>query len=298
MIKISPKKIIIGTVKFGIPNYGLNNNNSNKDFSDFLLQSFHLGVNQLDTAERYGQSEKIIGSFIKKNQIEYNVSTKIDNLKHNDSQSFRIVKKSILSSLKKLNTEKIHICYLHQNDISIILDNYIQEALLELKEKKLIQYIGASIYTVDECNAAIESKVYDFIQIPINIIDTSIYDSCVLNYQGNVKFIARSIYLQGLLTNPNQQHKINNFNKEIFDYLNEIKIIGDEVGISLSDLSRSFVYNLNNIESYIIGTTSLNNLKNNFFKYDFTKDLNLFNKIYSKSRIKKSWSNPRNWVIN
>ena len=126
MIKISPKKIIIGTVKFGIPNYGLNNNNSNKDFSDFLLQSFHLGVNQLDTAERYGQSEKIIGSFIKKNQIEYNVSTKIDNLKHNDSQSFRIVKKSILSSLKKLNTEKIHICYLHQNDISIILDNYIQ----------------------------------------------------------------------------------------------------------------------------------------------------------------------------
>lgn len=298
MVEINPEKIIIGTVKFGIPNYGLVTNYSNKNISNFLMQSHQLGIKHLDTAQRYGEAENIIGSITEDNNIEFKISTKIDNLKQNNKESTRVLKQSVLSSINKLKIEKIHICYLHQNDINIITDEYIQEVLLELKRKKAIEYIGASVYTKEECHAAIESNVYDYIQIPFNIIDTSIYNTFVLNYKGPIKFIARSIYLQGLLGDAPQVQRINNYKNEIIEYLNEILKFRDEIGISLSDLSRSFVFNFDNIDSYIIGTTDVNHLKTNLLKFDFVNHLDIFNKINIISKIEKPWSNPRNWFNN
>lgn len=300
MINIDPKKIILGTVKFGIPNYGLRQtDNKLNDISSFLLDCHRIGVNNLDTAQRYGNSEDIIGSFVKKHKIDFKISTKIDNLDNVGKESLNIVKNSVNLSRDKLNVDKIHICYLHQNDINIITDKYIQDALLDLKHKKIIEYIGASIYSVEECIAAIDSNVFDFIQIPVNLVDTSVYDTCVLNYRGSIRFIARSIYLQGLLVDPFQSIRISNYQMEILDYLKYISEISGFFGLSLSELSRSFVYSLDNIDSYIIGTTSINNLLLNLERFDFKdKSFDYFNNLYLKSSVEKVWSNPRNWVTN
>jgi aryl-alcohol dehydrogenase-like predicted oxidoreductase len=299
MININPQKLILGTVKFGIPNYGLtHDNNFVDDISNFLLESHKIGVVNLDTAERYGNSESLIGSFLKKYKLDFKISTKIDNLENKGKESLNIIKKSINLSIQKLNVEKINICYLHQNDINIITDKYIQEALLELKQNGIIEYIGASIYSIEECNAAIESNVFDYIQVPVNLVDTSIYNTCVLNYNGNIRFIARSIYLQGLLIDSLQKTKILNYQNEINDYMKDISIFSDELGLKISDLSRSFVFSLNNIDSYVIGTTSLKNLKSNLISYDFNDKMEYFNYIYSKSLTEKPWANPRNWLIN
>lgn len=61
-------KMILGTVQLGI-DYGINNElgkPSAKDTYEILDYAFKNGVKYLDTASAYGNSEEIIGRYIKK----------------------------------------------------------------------------------------------------------------------------------------------------------------------------------------------------------------------------------------
>ena len=295
---IGLEKLILGTVKLGLPDYGVNN--LNKSYTDsnfeFLKQVNMLGINHYDTAPRYGESELVIGNYINNTNINLNISTKVDNLFQNDKESINKIKLSATNSLKRLTVPKLHILYLHQNDIEIIRDKYIHEGLLKVKDIGLIKYIGASVYTINECNAAIESGIFDYIQFPLNIIDISIYNQLIKNYSGNVKFIARSIYLQGILNNTESSSLIPKFSTEISTYINQLTTYSKKLNINLTDLARSFVFHLDKIDGYIIGTRNITNLKSNISFLDFNNEKFIFNELYTLSSNEKSWSNPRNWV--
>ena len=43
---------------------------------------------------------------------------------------------SIKSSISKLKIDKLHLCFLHQDDIEIISDKYIQQGIKLLKERE------------------------------------------------------------------------------------------------------------------------------------------------------------------
>jgi len=128
------EKFSLGTVKLGDNKYGFSSNNSqNVNVFEFLNQVTNFGINNFDTSPRYINSEKLLGNFILKNNLNPKVSTKIDKLKSNNPDIKTSIRNSITNSLNSLNIEKIHICYLHQNDLNIISDKYIQEELMNLK---------------------------------------------------------------------------------------------------------------------------------------------------------------------
>lgn len=294
MNTIESQKLILGTVKLGLPKYGLRNSESKlKDSARFLREAQEMGITHLDTAQSYGDSEIIIGSSTK--GLNFEVSSKISNLQPNKKESIELIRKSVLRSIKRLNVQNLHICYLHQNDINIICDKYIQEGLMKLKQANIIKYLGASIYSQEECYAAINSKVFDFIQFPVNLVDTSIYHNCVREYSGNIRFIARSIYLQGLLIDSTYKFDKMKYSNEISNYLKYLEHTASKLGVDLSDLARSFVYNLENIDAFIIGTTNIKNLNANLCKFDLDKKTEIFQDIYLRSVTQKAWSNPRNW---
>ena len=63
-------KIILGTAQFGL-DYGINNQSgkvTDKDINQILNYAFENGIKELDTASAYGNSEVLIGSFIKKSK--------------------------------------------------------------------------------------------------------------------------------------------------------------------------------------------------------------------------------------
>ena len=70
---------------------------------------------------------------------------------------------SVKNSLKKLKKDTLDICYLHQNEIEILSDPYIQEGLELLKDLKLIIKSGASVYTIEECEYCMNSIFFDSI---------------------------------------------------------------------------------------------------------------------------------------
>ena len=289
--------IVLGTVKLGIPEYGFSNTISiNLNPYDFLAKAWNIGVRKLDTSPRYGISEKVIGKFIKKENCKPFISTKIDGLIANNPNVYDIMFNSVRNSLNNLNIECIDLCYLHQNDIKIISDPYILEALTKLKDQGLIKLTGVSIYNSQECRYAIENPLYDFIQFPVNIFDTSLYCEYVKNNQTSKKFVARSIFLQGVIMNQTGLQTKSKYWKEILECLEVIKKSAFCYKISLIELSLLFVFSLLDIEDFIIGTTSINNLKMNVDIINNKLNENLFAEIYQIASKKKKWSNPQLWT--
>jgi aryl-alcohol dehydrogenase-like predicted oxidoreductase len=293
-MKNSLLKFSLGTVKLGINDYGFSSKISkNIDKQIFLKKAYDLGIIHFDTSPRYNNSESVLGQFIKNNDLRVKVSSKIDNLTPNNLNSKIEIQNSVQNSLKNLNINKLNICYLHQNNLNIISDPYIQETLLYLKDRQIIDHIGASIYTEQELDYAIHCGVYDHIQIPVNIFDISLYNNYVKKNTNNIKFIARSLLLQGLLVNAEKSDF--KFINELNFYKQEINSLITKGNSSFLEISLMFVYALNNIHQYIIGTTSIENLNNNLKIYQNPINDDLFNSIYQIAKVPKIWSNPKSW---
>ena len=96
-------KLSIGTAQFGF-NYGITNKlgkiNSNEVKKIIELASSH-GINSLDTAQDYFESERIIGKFTKNKK--FSITTKLSN-----------------DDIKIFNTENIETC---DDKLKLSLDN-------------------------------------------------------------------------------------------------------------------------------------------------------------------------------
>ena len=96
-------KIALGSVQFGL-NYGINNKQGQLSLDsvrEILLMAYELGINTLDTAEGYGNSEEVIGFT---NQNDFNIISKLPNLQ---SYNYGDVKKNYFNSLDRLKVEKL-----------------------------------------------------------------------------------------------------------------------------------------------------------------------------------------------
>lgn len=288
--------ICLGTVKLGIPDYGFSSSNNKRVLNHihFLKKVQDLGIYRFDTSPRYGNSESLLGEYIEQSNKKLFISTKIDNLKSNDPKSPKTIVEKVKTSLKKLNRKNIDVCYLHQNEMEIISDPYIHEGLSILKENKLINNSGASIYYINECDYAVESGIFDYIQLPVNIANLEFYNRFVKGNKTSVRFVARSLLLQGAFLNRSViAEKIKQSNS-IINYLKKIDILSKSFGISTHELILSFVFSLSGIDHFIIGTSSTTNLLKNIQCIDSTISKQLYNKIINLEP-KSSWVNPREW---
>ena len=101
-------KLVLGTAQFGL-DYGINNPKGKISSNEvFKIINFakENGILFLDTASVYGDSEQVIGEYIKDNNVNLQIITKIKNIKELDN------------SLRRLNLDEIYGCLLHNfNDL-------------------------------------------------------------------------------------------------------------------------------------------------------------------------------------
>jgi aryl-alcohol dehydrogenase-like predicted oxidoreductase len=285
-------KICLGTAKIGITDYGYSKNDNSINVQDFLYHAINTGVNCIDTSPRYGNSETIIGDTIKLLQTKPQISTKIDRLVPRSKNNPALMLNSVSSSLNRLNVKCIDVCYLHQNEIDIISDKYIHQGIFILKDKHLIKKIGTSVYSEEELKYTLDSGIYDWVQIPINILDTSFYNMIGDN---KIKVAARSVFLQGILLDKKSIMSNISNNTDMIDLLETVEDLCKHYSISVQELSIAYLSSLNKIDKIIIGTTSIRNIKNNLKYINYKINHNLFDSVSEISRTPKSWTNPRLW---
>ena len=190
-------KIALGGVQFGI-DYGVANNKGQvqiEEVQSILNYAKKNGVNILDTASGYGDSEEVLG---KVGVDNFQIITKTTSIKQGVNGVVRI----FYQSLKNLKQKKAYGLLIH--DIGEIEHKQFDTLLIELarlKRQGLVKKIGVSVYNSQQIDYVLDNFSIDLIQLPINILDQRLIndESLVKLKKHNVEIHARSALLQGLL---------------------------------------------------------------------------------------------------
>jgi len=289
------KQLTLGTAKLGMPAYGFSDGYALTDPVNFILRSLNKGIRFIDTSPRYGNSEELIGEALRLSKKKPSVSTKIDNLVPQSCNTPNLMIKSVNESISKLNAP-IDICYLHQNEIEIISDNYVHEGIKILKNSNLIKEIGTSVYSQEELIYSLDCGIYDWVQIPVNILDTSFYH-IANNHVSESKIAARSVFLQGAIFN-NRRSRINaKYHHELLDTIDQLQKLCTDFGLNIQQLCVAYLSSLDKINQIIVGTISDDKLIENMASIKMQLNKSLIASIEKISVKSKPWSDPRSWKL-
>ena len=132
-----------------------------RDSTELLDHVYSCGINTFDTAEFYGQSEAVLGKWLKtKRREDIVILTKGCHPHETDRVTPEDLRYDILQSLKRLQTEYIDLYALHRDDLSVEVGP-LMEVLDEFCKKGMIREIGMSNWThqrMAEANAYARAK--------------------------------------------------------------------------------------------------------------------------------------------
>jgi len=141
---------------------------------DLLTLAKDLGINFIDTAPAYGNSEERLGQLMT-NPNDWVIMTKVGEIFENGKSSFDFsaehTRMSVERSLKRLKRESLDMVLVHSNgdDMHIIKNEGALEELDRLKQKGLIQSYGMSTKTVEGGMWIVENT--DVVMATLNLSD-------------------------------------------------------------------------------------------------------------------------------
>jgi aryl-alcohol dehydrogenase-like predicted oxidoreductase len=192
--------LALGTVQFGLP-YGIANRGGKTcpdEVSAVLAAAAVHGIDTLDTAIGYGDSEAILG---RAGVAEWRIITKLPGLPADESDVASWVEREISGSLTRLRVGRLHGVLLHRPlDLLGSRGEALFDALAALKRTGATGKIGVSVYGPEDLDLLAEFP-FDLVQAPLNILDRRLIDSNWMQRlkDRGVELHVRSVFLQGLL---------------------------------------------------------------------------------------------------
>ncbi|HOB61639.1 MAG TPA: aldo/keto reductase [Candidatus Competibacteraceae bacterium] len=155
-LQVSP--LGLGTVKFG-RNQGVKYPRpfelpSDQDMLTLLELAWDLGINLLDTAPAYGESEERLGRLLRRCRRDWVIVTKVGEEFHAGESHFDFsataTRASVERSLRRLGVATLDAVLIHSNgdDLAILEREGALSTLLDLKQAGLIRTVGMSTKTV------------------------------------------------------------------------------------------------------------------------------------------------------
>lgn len=285
-------KIILGTVQLGL-DYGINNKSGKPDLIEafeILSSAYKNGIRILDTAEAYGSSQEVIGSFHKKNpETKFNVISKVS--KYGNLGNF---KDNVLKSLKVLEIESFY-GYMVHNYQTLKENPSIYTEMLNIKNDGFTKLIGISLYENEEIRDVIDNYRFDFIQIPFNILDNHSFRGEIIEKarKSGLRIHTRSSFLQGLFFMD-----VNALPKSMGPLkkgLESIKGICARHSIEVQDLSLGYVNSKSYIDQIVIGVDSNKQLLSNLKSTENVLREKIILEVEEIEVENKEMLNPTNW---
>lgn len=207
---------------------------SEKDLINAVINCLDKGINFIDTARDYGDSERILGKALKiYSGKKPFLSTKIQSkgpgmlrwgMPRDVNEVFPKgwITQSAEESLRQLDQEKVDLIQLHLYWANWGVEGYWMEELQQLKEAGKADFIGISIPDHRHENALIlaNSGLINSIQTIVNIFDPYAFDSLIpLCQEKKIALLARCVLDQGGLSGfltPETQFEEGDLRKELF----------------------------------------------------------------------------------
>lgn len=202
---INISALSLGTVQLGL-SYGINNADgkpSQETANAILNAAIDGGINTLDTAGAYGDSEVVIGNWLKTVPAEKRpfIVTKAAGLDHSSLENLRKdLFGRVKTSKERLGVEKLDLLMLHHFDDYLCDKENVRMVMEELKASGEVRFIGASAYSHHDYGELADTG-FDATQIPLNLFDWKQIENGGLKKleQSGMMVFVRSVYLQGLV---------------------------------------------------------------------------------------------------
>ena len=265
-------------------------------------QALDQGINLFDTAEKYGDgySEMVLGEALKGRREEAVLATKVysDHLHHDDLIA------ACDASLKRLQTDYIDIFQIHWPDANTPVEETFG-AFEDLKK-------AGKIRAVSVCNhgkiCMEQISKFDVVlnQMPYNLVwRMAEYNLSPVMEEKNILLWAYSPLAQGLLTGKfqtlddvpvnrranrmydskwcNARHTDGGFEKEIFGFLDELRVLSKETGFTMSALALNYLKSKKNIGSILVGARDVQQLTQNLDAYNAAVPADVIQKLEEMS---------------
>ena len=286
-------KLALGTVQFGL-NYGISNQSgqvSPEHVKEVIAFAQLHGIDTLDTAISYGESESCLGDA---GVGGFKVITKLPSLPENTSNIDKWVSDQMQLSLQRLGVTSLYAVLLHRSEQLVgNTGNALALSLKKLKATGVVKKIGVSIYTPSELDHIIDRLMIDIVQAPFNLIDRRLQTSGWLQrlHDSGIEIHARSAFLQGLLLMkpPSIPEKFKRWLPLLSDYHHWLSI----TQVSAVTACLGFVQSFPQITRVVVGVDDLEQLQQLIVasKTDFRGNWPL---ISSDNEL---LINPSNWNV-
>ncbi len=144
-----------------------------KTAGDVLNSALDGGINLLDTAACYDNSEELVGRTVSNRRDEYVLASKCGHVAggyQGKDWDRKTVEDSIDRSLKRLQTDHVDIMQLHSCGIDVLERGEVIEALVRAREAGKIRFVS---YSGDNDDAlwVVDSGHFDSLQTSFSVVD-------------------------------------------------------------------------------------------------------------------------------
>src|SRR3954453_4765782 len=161
--------------------------------SRLLDDALDAGLNVIDTAECYLDSEELIGQAVSRRRHDFHLFTKCGHPENPGVEDWRpeSLLASIERSLRRLRTDRVDLVQLHSCSEAELRKGDVIAALQQARAKGYTRYIGYS-GDGDAARYAVECGAFDTLQISVSVLDQEAIDRVLpLAKERNMGVIAK-----------------------------------------------------------------------------------------------------------
>ena len=249
-------RLALGTVQFGL-DYGINNTKGQvptAEVEQILDLALANGIDTLDTAAAYGESESILGQFLRPRPT-FKVISKLP------AEPGVSLRAEVEGSLRRLDLPYLD-GYLMHSFRTWQGDPTRMNQMVACKEAGLVRRIGVSLYYPAEAEQLMDSAVpLDLVQVPYNVLDRRFEKVFERLVDYGTEIHVRSTFLQGLFfMNPERMHP--RFDS-VADRIQKLQAIALNSGIGVAALCMGQAAANPHISRIVIGVDSKDDLSAN-----------------------------------
>ncbi len=244
-----------------------------------VSRAVELGVNYIDTAPTYGDSEEVLGSILEDIDSPVILSTKLGGRPQPfDPQDKDALRQSFEQSLKSLRVDHIDILMIHEpdrpgqynwwSDMSAV-EGPVLELIDELKTAGKIRYSGIGGTTVYELAHLVRSGKFDVVLTAFNyslLWREAEIDVMPVAGENGVGVVAGSPLQQGALSRRCEavdDPGVYWLSKPRRRQFKELYRLCDDIDMSLPELALRFVISNPHVDSVLMGAKSVTEVEPN-----------------------------------
>jgi 1-deoxyxylulose-5-phosphate synthase len=209
--QLSVSALALGTVELGM-DYGIDapghfGRPSEMAAIDLVHAALDAGINFIDTARAYGESEAVLGTALQGRRDRVVLATKValhqpDGSVPTGPALRHHMLDSLETSLRLLQTDYVDLWQIHNVDAAVLAQHpEIAGIFDEVRRSGKIRAGGGSFYGAELPAQALDLDIFDVLQVTFSVFDQRLASYVFPQAQAqNVGVLVRSVLLKGALT--------------------------------------------------------------------------------------------------